>query len=103
MGLDIAFNKELAVAAGMEFVSLRDDDAILDSLVYRLINGHFQMGDDHFKWLAKETPCIKVPRTNHYIADGGIDDVVVRANHWGGAYGPLTDWLIDNDIKWSEF
>jgi hypothetical protein len=104
MGLDIAFNREAANRAGIETDYLRNstDDDIIDALIERLVNGAFMYGDDHFKWLTEMRQCVKVPGTEYWLNADGVDDYIVRANKWGVAYEPLTNWLRANNIEWTE-
>lgn len=94
MGLDVAFNRAQAVAAGMEFKSIPND-------------GKFDDEDDdadYIAWCKASTDCIKVPSTDYYVADDGVgDNICVRANKWGTSYAPLTAWLTKHNIEWSEF
>ena len=103
MGLDISFNRAAADAAGIETTTLRngDNDQIIDVLIGRLINGGIFEGDDYLAWLLEEQLCIRVAGTG-WVSDGGVDEYVVRANKWGCVYGPLTEWLSLNGIKWDE-
>jgi hypothetical protein len=103
MGLDISFNRAAADAAGIETTTLRNGDnaQIIDVLIGRLINGGIFEGDDYLAWLLEEQLCLRVPGTG-WISDGGIDEYIVRANKWGYVYGPLTEWLSLNGIKWDE-
>lgn len=93
MGLDIAFNRKEAEKAGLEFELIPN-------------NGTYDEGDDpeYIRWCQDSEECIKVPGCDHYTSNSGTGtDVVVRANKWGSTYYPLTEWLVANGIKWSEF
>lgn len=98
MGLDIAFNKAAAIAAGLK--------------LSKSINGTEQSiaiakscGDDpeYLAWLQKEIELVHVPGTEFVTDNGGVDDIVIRANKWGQIYAPMTTWLKANNIEWSEF
>lgn len=93
MGLDVAFDRQQAIAAGMEFETIPND-------------GTYSEGDDpdYIAWCKASTDCIKIPGTELYASDDGFEDhIAVRANKWGRIYEPLTDWLKANNIEWSEF
>ena len=94
MGLDIAFDRKKAVAAGLMFEIIPNDET-------------FDSNDDpdYIEWCLKSQECIAVPNSDHYVAnDSGSDEyVVVRANKWGHTYYPLTGWLTKHGITWSEF
>ena len=95
MGLDVAFDRLLTTDAGMEFDSLPNSDRT-----------EFDADEDpeYVAWCQESTPCVRVPGTNFWLADDGYDKhIVVRANKWGRAYAPLTKWLRDNNIPWTEF
>lgn len=98
MGLDIAFNRAAAIAAGMELVKALNgtDEEITRA---KEIGGD----DDYVKYLERKDEFIKVPGTEMLVHNGGVDAIVVRANKWGRVYGPLTTWLKANNIEWSEF
>jgi len=91
MGLDVAFSTKLALQAGLKITigyndwsELREDgyDDAKDSLCYEMA----------------------VPNADHFVdADVMLENIVVRANKWGNTYAPLTTWLKDNNIPWSEF
>jgi hypothetical protein len=100
MGLDVAFNRQAAIDAGLHFETLtngtEDDVAYFSALP--------DADPEHLAWLKESTTCIQVPGQDYYVADdGGAEDVVVRANKWGRTYLPLTLWLKANGIEWTEF
>jgi predicted ThiF/HesA family dinucleotide-utilizing enzyme len=99
MGLDIAFNREAAIAAGMQLKTERvgSDEEI--STAERTTP------EDacYLSYLRKVAEYIVVPGTNSMVENGGVDHIVVRANKWGRTYEPLTTWLKANNIEWSEF
>lgn len=98
MGLDIAFNREKALAAGLKvrMVVRGTEDDIAKAKAE---------GEDQFyiDYLSKPTECIEVPGTDFLTDNDGVDSIVVRANKWGRIYEPLTTWLKANNIEWSEF
>jgi hypothetical protein len=94
MGLDIAFNREEALAAGLELVTeARDPDGV------KLWPDDKEMQD----FCNEVVTYVKVPGTEMLTEDNGIDKIVVRANKWGMVYGPMTEWLAANNIGWDEF
>jgi hypothetical protein len=95
MGLDIAFNRAQALAAGLETVTEpRDPDAAQK----------YKDDSDAFAFWSEICTYIKVPATDLLASDDGAGEhIVVRANHWGRVYQPLTDWLKANGIDWEEF
>ena len=104
MGLDISFNKERAKQAGMLFGSNLNGDA--DQIKEEESALHPDMG--YVAWLKEETQCIQLPIG--YKEDDftrGYDEfdgnMSVRANRWGDFYAPLTKFLKENDIEWSEY
>ena len=98
MGLDIAFNRATAVAAGMEYkVGPRSTP---ESIAEAVAEGH---EPDFIEWLSTPEKMIRVPGMEHWVADGGHEDIVVRANPGGMVYGPLTTWLKAKGITWDEF
>lgn len=98
MGIDLCFNKQAAIAAGLitetrqrgsEYeVQLAIDDG----------------GSSYVDYLRQYATFIQVPNRDWWL-DGGTDpeQIVVRANKWGDSYAPLTDWLKANGITWGEF
>lgn len=98
MGLDIAFNRADAVAAGM--VITRELNGCAESIA-RTSEAE---DPDYWRWLQEEVDVILIPGTDlRTTASGGSDDLIVRANKWGRMYEPLTTWLKANGITWSEF
>lgn len=100
MGLDIAFNKKQAEAAGLMFFKRKNG-------TQEDINNAIAADDDqdYIDYLKTEETCFRVPGAEqvvvaHECADG---DVSVRANKWGRTYAPLTAWLVEHGIGWSEF
>jgi hypothetical protein len=98
VGLDIAFNREAAIKAGL--------------ILHKVINGTDleiasakvrNDSQDYIDYLQQEVELVHVPGTNMHTYNGGIDDIVIRANQWGSVYGPMTTWLQANNITWTEF
>lgn len=94
MGLDIAFNRKQAEEAGLIFKIIPND-------------GTYNEDDDpdYIEWCKASQECIAVPNTDHYVSNdcSSTDKVIVRANKWGTTYYPLTAWLKEHNIQWSEF
>ena len=92
MGLDVSFSTKLALQAGLKITIGYNDYADLREDGY----------DD-----AKDELCyvMEVPYAPSRLVDADVmlENIVVRANKWGETYGPLTTWLKDNNIPWSEF
>lgn len=97
MGLDIAFNREAALAAGIKTSMVRNGT---DEQIARAIAEGWD--EDHIKWLHEESEVIHVPDTDIQVAVDGVDVFIVRANKWGMVYAPLTRWLKSHGIDWSE-
>ena len=100
MGLDIAFNRAQALKAGLVLTEPKPrgtEEEIQDA----------EMRDDasYIQYLRTEEVLVQVPgTTGHYVSDDGPETtIIVRANKWGSTYEPLTKWLIEKNIKWSEF
>lgn len=94
MGLDIAFNRMLAVDAGIEFDIIPNSDRT-----------EFDDDEDpeYIAWCKESSECIRVPGMEHWVNNDGVDnEIVVRANKWGRTYAPLTAWLSANNIEWRE-
>lgn len=94
MGLDVVFDRELALAAGLEVKVLA-------------INGEYEPDDDpaYIAWCKGSFEHIKIPGTDHYVVNDscGVHDIAVQANPWGLAYKPLTEWLAAHGISWNEY
>ena len=79
MGMDIAFNREQAVAAGITTETINDSDQ------------------------EKFTTLVQVPGMDWWVEDtGASEQIMVRANKWGRTYEPLTEWLKAHGIEWVE-
>lgn len=80
MGLDVAFNRKAALKAG---------------LVIEIVWSEYAEDEEEI---------VAVPGCEHFVSnDGAGDNIVVRANKWGNTYAPLTEWLTEHSIPWSEF
>lgn len=99
MGLDIAFNREKAIAAGLVIYTDRvgSDEDIANA------KADEDFDQDYVDYLSRERKFIQVPNASHSVEDGGVTDIIVRANKWGSTYYPLTEWLTANGIEWCEF
>ena len=97
MGLDIAFNREKALAAGLVLSKMANGTE--DSIA------HAQTCEDtdYLEWLQREEEVVHVPGTNMVVVNDGVDSIVIRANKWGQIYEPMTTWLKANNIEWTEF
>lgn len=104
MGLDVAFNREQAVAAGIEQTRIRNGSDKDIALAEADEADGMPNQPGYLEWLYTEEPCVRVPGMVHWVEDtGGSNDIVVRANRWGDTYAPLTRWLKANGIEWTEF
>lgn len=103
MGMDIAFNREQAVAAGIEQASLRNaDDAEIARAEADEADG-MPNQPGYIEWLKSSNDCVRVPGMDWWVEDDGASEqFVVRANKWGRTYEPLTDWLKAHGIEWIE-
>lgn len=98
MGLDIAFNKAAALAAGIQTSAVRNgtDEDIAQAKAEGADAGYVE-------WLAEVVEVIHVPDTDLQVhAYSSAEDFFVRANKWGMVYAPLTQWLKSHGIAWSE-
>ena len=99
MGLDVAFNRAAATAAGMRFQEIPNGTAEENAAASPETDGR-----GYCDWLKESDLCIQVDGME-YWTDGGRDpeEIVVRANKWGNTYHPLTKFLEANGIPWTEF
>lgn len=104
MGLDISFNKEQAVKAGME---LRTKRVGTNSQIAKAR----ELGDGHSDYLNHLLEDVTLARISEYVYLFAVtegtdqDDNIIlfaRANKWGNLYVPLTDFLHSNNIEWDE-
>ncbi len=82
MGLDISFELNKALEAGLQLENMEEDDN------YELY--------------------MQVPGRGVYInaylsVFNETINIQVRANRWGDSYAPLTEWLKEHNIEWDEF
>ena len=103
MGLDIAFDRNEAIAAGMDVKHERNgsDGAIQEELTL-LNEGN---GDArHLAWLQEHTTIVKLPNIDWWLVDGGNKtETVVRANRWGDSFAPVMAFLTMNKIHHVKF
>lgn len=100
MGLDISFSLARATEAGLQLT--KDTNGTEEEIATAKAE---QYGDDgYIAWLAETIDILHVPDTDLLVrADIFEDQISVRANKWGKAYTPLTQWLTDNNIEWGEW
>ena len=105
MGLDLAFNREQAIAAGMEVSSQRNGtDGEIQETLSRFYEGYDEQAEPRLFWLESYQYLVRIPDEDFWLVDSGNKDrVIVRANKWGESYEPITQFLTDNNIQWSEF
>ena len=97
MGLDIAFSKERALKAGLEI--FHHPNGSPEEIAGALLAGDLE----HHEWLSQSSAVFRVPHANHLVCVSvGDQDLIVRANKWGCTYAPLTQWLSEHGITWSE-
>jgi len=99
MGLDVSFDRQKALAAGMQIKIVRNgsDEDIQRALEYGEDEGYIQ-------WLQESSECVIIPFTDAFVTNDGVGDrIIVRANKWGENYLPLTLWLKHHNIEWDEF
>lgn len=99
MGLDIAFNREKAIAAGL--VLYKDTVGTAESIAQASDEDGYDAG--YIEYLTREREYVRVPNCDYSVENDGITDIIVRANKWGRTYAPLTQWLTENNITWTEF
>lgn len=106
MGLDVYFNVNAAVRAGLEITEQRNGSAadVQEARQEARLTGDFGYVD----WLKSSQSVCQLPekwRVDEYVRniDFGSDGLAfVRANKWGNFYAPLTKFLADNNIEWGE-
>ena len=98
MGLDIAFNREAAIKAGLVLSKVINgtDLEITSAKAHGL-------DQDYIAYLEKEVELVQVPSTEMWTDNGGVGAIIIRANPWGPLYYPMTTWLKANNIEWTEF
>lgn len=97
MGLDLCFNRQKAVDAGLILTKevRGTPEEIYAASLYATDIGYYE-------WLKEEAESFRVPGTDIHVETSGDENLLVRANTWGRVYKPLTDWLKANNIEWSE-
>jgi len=100
MGLDISFNREQAIAAGLK---LRKSAGLSWEEARERAKDGNGVDLDYAKYLTQDREYVEVPDRDFLVENDGISSIVVRANKWGRTYEPLTQWLKANNIQWSEF
>lgn len=99
MGLDVSFDRQKALAAGMQTRVVRNGSN--EDIQMALEYGE---DEDYIQWLQESSECVIIPFTEALVENcGDGDTVVVRANKWGDNYLPLTLWLKHHNIEWDEF
>lgn len=105
MGMDVAFNRGQALAAGLVTrTERRGTDQQIRMAKHVIERGDVDQPDqDYLDYLEEITTDIQVPDAGHWVEDDGAGEhIVVRANKWGRTYAPLTQWLRANNISWTE-
>ena len=100
MCLDIAFSRSLALAAGATLTKHREGTD------EQIANAKLDIPVDTFyvQYLESVNEYFQFPNYPYIISNSGTDNsIIIRANKWGSLYKPLTEWLINNNITWSEF
>jgi hypothetical protein len=97
MGLDIMFNKEKALLAGLQLTTTTN------GMPEDIAQARAEGDNNHAEWLAEEIQLTQLPGTDLNVIVNEFDhDYSIRANPWGRVYAPLTDWLRSHDIPWIE-
>ena len=99
MGLDVAFDRAQAVAAGL--IVFTDTNGTPGEIACAEADQDENPG--YVEWLKREEEFIRVPGTELVTHTDSGDRIIVRANKWGRVYAPLTAWLKANNITWEEF
>lgn len=99
MGLDVSFDRQKALAAGLQTKIVRNgtDEDVRIATVW---------GEDEYyiQWLQESSECVIIPVTEALVTNDGVGDtIIIRANKWGDNYLPLTLWLKRHNIEWDEF
>ena len=99
MGLDLSFNKQQALAAGL--IITLETNGNQDMIEAAIINND---DPDYIQWLKSDVYVMHVPTTDIKVDISiGYGLIIVRANKWGRVYEPLTDWLKAKNINWEEY
>lgn len=111
MDLDICFNKQAAIQAGLVVTTSRNgtDEEIRYARIKEQDAGGWE---GYANWLEQESSYIKVPGADHStgIYEGWIVEpdgtktliFCARANRGGNTFAPLTEWLDAHSIEWDE-
>lgn len=104
MGLDVVFNRQQALDAGLVTKVVRNGtDADVAEARQDEERGEIGAQPGYADWLASSTLMVQVPGTNFWVPDDGIEvQFVLRARKSTGVYLPLTQWLKSKGIAWSE-
>lgn len=101
MGLDIVFNRQRAVEAGIEsrINNLEDYEGHANDLAKDP-----DCDPGYIEYIREQRLYVRVPGQEYWLDAGrpGDTTLVVRANRWGDMYAPLTKWLQDHRIAWTE-
>ena len=97
MGLDLYFNKQKAIDAGL--IITEEPNGTPEEIAE-----HQEQDPGYAGWLAQTSEIVQVPNADHCVcACTSGDELSIRANHWGPTYAPLTTWLKQNNIEWGEY
>lgn len=98
MGLDISFNKEEAVKAGLHLF-LGEAPGTPE----RIAAAYAEGDPGYAVWLGEAPLCMDVPTMDYCVVYGEAwGKVFIRANKWGRTYTPITEWLKSHGIPWEE-
>ncbi len=104
MGLDISFNKEQAVKAGMSLSTERVGTDAQIAEARKLGDGD----SDYLNHLLEEEIFARISEyaffftVNESAEIDGTITLFARANKWGNLYKPLTNFLTKHGIEWDE-
>ena len=98
MGMDLYFNKQQAIDAGLKFSITEPRGSAQE------IQDAECTGDASYVEFLRQCPeVLKVPNAEHYVEVVVLEDnIAVRANPWGPTYAPLTRFLEQHNIPWVE-
>ena len=104
MGLDIAFSRKKAIKAGIELRKREHPSQAIAEAREAFEYSGSVIDAGYLEYLSRTRTLMAVPYTDHCVQDDGTDEeIIVRANKWGNTYGPLTKWLSEKKIGWTEF
>lgn len=99
MGLDISFDRQAALDAGLA-LTLATIGSADDIRRERRFPGS---DPGYLAWLTSVAEGIVVPGTDLCVVNDGCGEFIqVRASHWGRVHAPLTAWLRAHGIAWDE-